>query len=271
MRRIQANSEHCRKACDDATTVEAFDVVNRMAEYDTIAREYRASKLLAFREHVERYTLFELLGDVGGKTVLDLACGEGFYTRLLSQAGARQVTGVDVSAAMIELAEAEERRQPLGCAYVCADAATFRPDGPVDLVVAAYLLNYARTPRQLLRFCRSCHDALRPGGRLAGCNNNVLNVAGGPVSFRKYGLQRTWERPLAEGDAIRYTLYDADGRQIEFENFYLSPETHAEAFERAGFQGFRWVDVSLHPSQAGNPFWDDFMADPPIVAFEAER
>ena len=76
-----------------------------MAEYDSIAREYRESKGLAFREHVERYTLFELLGDVRGKTVLDLACGDGFYTRLLRQAGAAEVTGVDVSEGMIELAE----------------------------------------------------------------------------------------------------------------------------------------------------------------------
>ena len=241
-----------------------------MAEYDTIAQEYQASKQLAFREHVERFTLFELLGDLAGKNVLDLACGEGFYTRLLRQAGAVQVTGVDLSAAMIELAEARERQHTLGCRYMQADAAEFRPDGPVDLVLAAYLFNYARTPRQLLRFCRTCHDALRPGGRLVGCNNNVLNVSRGSPSFRKYGLERTWERPLAEGDAIRYTLFDADGRQIEFDNFYLSPETHAEAFERAGFREFRWIDVSLHPSQAGDPFWDDFMTDPPIVAFEAK-
>ena len=64
-----------------------------MVEYDAIAREYGESKLLPFREHVERHTLFELLGDVRGKTVLDLACGDGFYTRLLRQGGALEVTG----------------------------------------------------------------------------------------------------------------------------------------------------------------------------------
>lgn len=53
----------------------ADNMISQVTEYDTIAREYRASKRLAFREHVERYTLFELLGDVAGKTVLDLACG----------------------------------------------------------------------------------------------------------------------------------------------------------------------------------------------------
>ena len=51
-----------------------------MQEYDAIAEEYRESKRLSFREHIERYTLFEMLGDIGGKTVLDLGCGEGFYT-----------------------------------------------------------------------------------------------------------------------------------------------------------------------------------------------
>ena len=30
-------------------------------------------------------------------TVLDLACGDGFYTRLLKEAGARELTGVDIS------------------------------------------------------------------------------------------------------------------------------------------------------------------------------
>lgn len=247
-----------------------------MAEYDAIAGAYSESKQLPFREYIERHTLFELLGDLAGKTVLDLACGDGFYTRLLRQAGAGQVAGVDISAAMIELAEAEERRHPLGIAYLHADVATLEPGEPVDLVAAVYLLNYARTPEQLMRFCQVCHDALRPGGRLVGVNNNVRNVSRRPApdasrSLRKYGLARTWRGPLAEGDAIRYTMFDAHGHEFGFDNFYLKPETHAAAFERAGFQEFRWVDISLHPSQAGNPFWDEFRADPPIMAFTAQR
>ena len=82
-----------------------------------------------------------------------MACGHGFYTRLLKRAGASQVTGVDVSIEMIRLAEQEERRHPLGCAYLHGDAAAFEPAEPVDLVVAMYLLNYAGTREQLDRFC----------------------------------------------------------------------------------------------------------------------
>ena len=146
-----------------------------MAEYDTIADLYRDSKQLPFRDVVERCTLFEMLGDIRGNTVMEMACGDGFYTRLLKRAGASKVTGVDVSAEMIRLAEQEELRQPLGCRYLHQDVATLEPTGPVDVVVAMYLLNYARTREQLRRICQACHDALRPGGLFVGLNDNIQN------------------------------------------------------------------------------------------------
>lgn len=54
--------------------------MSQPAEYDAIAAAYQASKQLPFRQYVERYTLFDMLGDVRGKAVLDVACGEGFYS-----------------------------------------------------------------------------------------------------------------------------------------------------------------------------------------------
>src|SRR5438876_12386220 len=90
--------------------------------YDAIAEEYQRSKLQPWRLHLELYSLFDLAGDLAGKSVLDLACGEGFYTRLLRQKGAGRVVGVDLSAGMIDLARQEEARRPLGIEYVHQDA-----------------------------------------------------------------------------------------------------------------------------------------------------
>ena len=69
----------------------------------------------------------------------------------------------------------------------------------------------------------------------------------------------------------RYTLTNADGRRFLFDNFYLTPETCEVALHKAGFKGFGWVDVRLHPSQKGNPFRDDFLSNPPIPALTATR
>ena len=91
-------------------------------DYDGIAEEYQASKLQPWRFHVERHTLLRLTGDVRGARTLDLACGEGHYTRLLRKLGADPVVGVDLSPAMIDLARAQEAADPLGIRYGVGDA-----------------------------------------------------------------------------------------------------------------------------------------------------
>ena len=240
-----------------------------MEEYDAIAEEYRDSKRLPFRDCIERFTLFEVLGDIRGQSILDMACGDGFYTRLLRQAGASSVTGIDISAEMIRLAEADERRHPRGCTYLCQDVAAFRPREVVDIVVAMYLLNYARTAEQLQRFCEVCYNALRPGGRFVGFNDNIRNPPRGTVSWKQYGIEKSSALSPNEGDAILYAITNSDGREFRFNNYYLSPDTYRDAFRAAGFQDFRWLDCLLHPAQRGNPFWKAFMTDPPVVPFAA--
>ena len=147
-------------------------------QYDAIAEAYQDSKQLPFREYIEAHSLFEILGDIRGATALDLACGDGFYTRKIKQAGALEVTGVDLSAEMIKLAEKEERARPLGCKYLHRDVAALELSAQVDLVVAMYLLNYAKTKEELLRFVEVAYNMLRPGGRFVGFNDNVQCVPG---------------------------------------------------------------------------------------------
>ena len=72
-----------------------------------------------------------LIGGLSGKTVVDLACGEGFYTRLIRQQGAAKVVGVDLSARMVELAREQEAEQRLGIEYVTGDARHLEPKGEV--------------------------------------------------------------------------------------------------------------------------------------------
>ena len=242
-----------------------------MAEYDAIADAYRESKRLPFREAIERYTLFEILGSVEGKTVMDMACGDGYYTRLLKRAGAAEVTGIDISAEMIRLAEEAEARRPLGCKYIQQDVAALEPTGSVDVVVAMYLLNYARTREQLCQLCRVCHGALRPGGRFVGFNDNIRVPPVGSVSWKKYGLEKACAGGPVEGSVVLYTVTNNDGSRFQFENFFLTPETYRSAFREAGFKDFEWLEVALHPAQRGNRFWDEFLSNPPVIPFSASR
>jgi len=67
--------------------------------------------------------LAELLGDVAGRHVLSLACGQGQDARLVAVLGA-SVTGVDLSEGMLGYARRHEAARPRGITYVRDDAET---------------------------------------------------------------------------------------------------------------------------------------------------
>ncbi len=109
-------------------------------------------------------TVLSVLGDVAGKRVLDLACGNGALSRQLARDGAR-VTGVDGAEGMLVRAREREALEPLGIVYYAADAARLTPiaDGAFDLVVCNMALMDMADAEGA---AREASRALRPGGRL---------------------------------------------------------------------------------------------------------
>ncbi|MGD2186190.1 MAG: class I SAM-dependent methyltransferase [Desulfobacterales bacterium] len=240
------------------------------AVYDKIAKQYKASKRLPFREYIEWYSYKKMLGDLSQKSVLDLACGEGFYTRRIKRKGADKVVGVDISEKMIRLAKQQEQNHPLGINYILSDVMELGSIGNFDLVVASYLLNYAQTKEQLLKMCQTIAANLKPGSRFVGINNNPDQP---PESFpicRKYGFTKNISGPLKEGAAITYEFFRG-GQKFRFDNFYLSRNTHDWAVKQAGLNPIQWHKIEVSPDglkKFGQEFWQDFIDYEPIVGIE---
>lgn len=75
-----------------------------------------------YAEYLNGPALKRMVGNVDGKKVLDIGCGEGYFSRFFAKAGA-EVVGIDLSEALIEAAKEEEKRHPLRVKYFAADAA----------------------------------------------------------------------------------------------------------------------------------------------------
>lgn len=238
--------------------------------YDPIAEQYRRAKQQPWRAHVEAFTLMRLIGDPAGKAVIDIACGEGFYTRMLRQRGAAKVTGVDLSEKMIGLARTSEAQQRLGIDYIVGDGRDLGLAADYDLAVAAYLLNYAHDRAELNAMCSGIARCLKPGGRFVTVNSNPACDFPAAPSYHKYGFETSVIGPFREGAPITWTFHLEDG-PFDIENYFLSVAIHEEALRAAGFCTIRWHRPMLSPegdSAYGQDYWSALLDYPPLIFIE---
>jgi ubiquinone biosynthesis O-methyltransferase len=128
-----------------------------------IYARWRATELGATTEHLERSLIFELLGDISGKQLLDVGCGDGDLAQELARRGAI-VTGIDASAEMVAAARARPAMGNAPITYEVAEASHIPfPDASFDVVVAMTILCFVGEAGP---FLREIARVLRPGGRL---------------------------------------------------------------------------------------------------------
>lgn len=133
-----------------------------------------------------------LLGDVTGKTVLDLCAAPGGKTLQLAAAGA-QVTALDISGPRMGRVQENLERTKLSASCVVADALQWMPDAPFDAILLDAPCSATGTIRRhpdlpfvkdgseiagLVELQANLLDRalgwLRPGGRLVYCTCSLL-------------------------------------------------------------------------------------------------
>lgn len=136
---------------------------------------YAASELVWSREP-NQFVAAEL-ADLPPGTAVDLAAGEGRNAIWLASRG-WSATAVDFS--QVALDKGARLAGDLDVTWICADATSWVPPAPVDLVVIAYLQVPAEDRR---RTVRGAWGMLRPGGTLllvAHDSTNLAEGTGGP-------------------------------------------------------------------------------------------
>jgi SAM-dependent methyltransferase len=164
------------------------------ARYDAVADFYEAGWLDRYDDPVS-VALFDLLGPLAGRRVLDVACGHGRITRELARHGARPL-GLDLSRSLIAKAETAERADPLGIEYVVADIgrAPMLEAAHFDLVVCSFGLSDIDDLEAALR---TIARTLRPAGRfvfsiLHPCFPGAGEVSGSWSPTGGYYDERWW-------------------------------------------------------------------------------
>lgn len=247
----------------DASSGQGFDAIATAYSADA---EKRGDRRCIFIPSARHY-----LGELCGKSVLELACGSGYFTRLIKTWGARSVCGVDLSSEMIDIARQAEMRAPLGIEYHTADVAALPKLGTFDLIFAAFLLYYAKSVEQLMAMCQAVSEALAPTGRFVTFGENPFRPIYEGIH---YDVSVSPHGEVKDGTRITRT-HHRDGQPIfSFDHYHYEPGTYEEALRQAGFSDIRWSPfVKGSDVDQGFPvgYWDDFLSGSSILVLGCSK
>jgi ubiquinone/menaquinone biosynthesis C-methylase UbiE len=166
---------------------------------------------------------YNLLGDVKGKNVLDLGCGNGENTILLVNRGAK-VSGLDISDSLINLARRRMQINEVveGFEFFTGSAHELPfPDRSFDVVFGMAILHHL----DLEQTSREVWRVLRPGGCAIFMepvrNSKLLGLIRKLIPYRAPDVS-PFERPLTDLEleqfAARFSRYQSAPYQLPYVN-----------------------------------------------------
>ena len=196
-------------------------------EYD----DWRFSRGGELVDEGEKEALFDLVDDIEGERVLEVACGTGRFAVELAESGA-EVTGVDISKPMLMKGVGKARERGLGVEFLRGDAKSLPfPDDSFDLVLGVRFFHLVDEPAAYLR--------------------EMARVSQGRVvfdTFNRGSARVVYNRFLPMGsrlyseDDVREVVEEAGVEPVDRHDDFVVPFGVYRAIPKALAKGFRSID-----------------------------
>ena len=170
----------------------------------------------------EWQTFRSLLPELSRMQVLDLGCGFGWHCRYAREQHAASVTGVDLSANMLQRAREMTDDPQIEYLQMAIEDIDFSP-GQFDIVISSLAIHYVERFDDL---CRRIHHCLRQGGRF------VLSV----------------EHPVFTALAAQDWYYSQDGEKLHWplDDYHLEGAREARFLDHDVIKYHRTVSTYLN-------------------------
>jgi cyclopropane fatty-acyl-phospholipid synthase-like methyltransferase len=206
--------------------------------FDQNANQWARQEPMILSDFTARPLVLQELAPVTGKHVLDLGCGEGYVARLVAQAGAQSVFGIDISSEMVGRAQAAASGAPCPMTFKSGNATDFRdyPREQFDRVIAVFMVSYL-SRAEMTEVFRIVRSRLAPGGRF------IFTV---PHPFLPY-TRRPQEKPVyfdSKGrnyfagvdESYEGYIWRRDGKAVPVSYMHKTFADYFNSLAAAGFQ-----------------------------------
>jgi 2-polyprenyl-3-methyl-5-hydroxy-6-metoxy-1,4-benzoquinol methylase len=206
--------------------------------------------------HLAIQSILDLAGDLSGKSVCDLACGEGYLSRILAEQGAA-VTGVDLSQKLLDYARQQNSVHQI--TYINDDAQTLGKLAGQSFDAIICNLALMDIPDLQATF-QTVHRQLKKQGCfffsiLHPCFETPFRVPENPIETDEEGnfIAVRVMHYLQEG----YWNSGGDGMRGRVGAHHRTLSTYFNTLLDCGFQLARLVEPALPEGDAGNSIQKD--------------
>ncbi|MBI2630009.1 class I SAM-dependent methyltransferase [Candidatus Pacearchaeota archaeon] len=233
-------------------------------QYNHLAEDY--SKLIIqdpLKKYLQYPEAIRLLGDIHGKLILDIGCGDGYFTSIIAEKGAK-IIGYDSSERQIELAKARENKN---MKFFCSDQNKFDYHEKFDKAVSNMVLFYAKNYSELVSFFNSAFKHLRNGGEFLAIIINPNFSRLGKIVYNRRILK-------ISGRKMRTEFFINGKYSFSSDYSYFSKQDYKKAALKSGFKEIDWKELSVIPEgikSMGEEFWEGYNKDPLYAAFIAKK
>ncbi len=202
--------------------------------YNTQATKWVSDKPRTISDLVGREAVLKLCKEAAkDKVVLDLGCGEGFFSRKIATI-AKKLVGVDLSEEMIRLANEKKGKNQ---EYFVSDMkAPNIPAHSIDLVIAVMAMHYLKRFKDLVETFKNVERALKRNGEFIFLVPHPLGALINENSKWYIHKKFTFNYARDEEKFFEYKIKLLNEKDFLSVGFYLhSFTTYSNALREAGF------------------------------------
>lgn len=212
-----------------------------------ISDSYQQSTTFRHNNYIVSPHIEAIVGQVKGKSVLDIGCGFGRYLEIFSQNHPAKLVGCDLSENQIQLCKNNIKNKDIEY-YVLDFTDTESPrilgQEEYDIIYNVFVVLYLESLDRLQTFLENCYKCLKKEGKLVICTLDIASASLYPDVFKilKFPIKLLGDqRTYRDGCPIEITITE----DCVVTSYHRKFETFKRIMKDIGFQNIRKHDTFL--------------------------